>query len=339
LIIKDKEINKVKSATSKAGQKHELDVAFYLRRTFKNDDKIFIFNDLKIVQDDETAQIDHLILYPFGFILIESKSITGEVKVNPQEEWTRSYQGKWQGMSSPIKQVELQQKLLKELLFQHKADILGKILFKQQGFNGRCWDNICAVSSNTIIERDKMPLKISKQLVKAEFVCGKLNEIMKIRNPILNTLNPLDSRPQFTKNELESIVSFLKAKNISQTPNSAENNNTVSTKTVNKIASTENKITSSQTKNSTVSSPKQNQIKIILFCSKCNSHDKLEYRSGRYGYFLKCHACNANTPLKRSCPSCKSKDTKASKKRGQYTLSCLSCQESYYLETPVQKVI
>lgn len=339
MIIKDKEINQAKSAMSKAGQKHELDVAFYLRRTFKNNEQVFVFNDLKITQDHETAQIDHLILYPFGFILIESKSITGEIKINPQEEWSRSYQGKWQGMSSPIKQVELQQKLLKELLFAHKSDIVGKILFKQQGFNGRCWDHICAVSSNAIIERNKMPKKISKQLVKAEFVCDKINEIMKIRNPILNTLNLLDTRPQFSKNELKSIVTFLKTKNISYTPRSTESNNTEITKAIRTIASIEDKVIPSQTKYSTVSGPKQHQIKIILFCGKCNSPDKLEYRSGRYGYFLKCHACNANTPLKRSCPSCKSKETKASKKRGQYTLSCLSCQESYYLEMPVQKII
>ncbi|MBM7074247.1 NERD domain-containing protein [Shewanella sp. 202IG2-18] len=124
MIAKEKVQVATNSATSVAGDKQERDVAFYLRREFKDHPSVFIFNDLKITHNDENAQIDHLILYPYGFILIESKSITGEIKVNKHEEWTRSYRGNWQGMPSPIKQVELQQKLLKELLNENKASIL-----------------------------------------------------------------------------------------------------------------------------------------------------------------------------------------------------------------------
>ena len=117
LILKDKPTIKATSAMAKAGLKQEQDVAFFLRRGFKEHQKIFVFNDLKFCFNNETAQIDHLILYPYGFILIESKSITGEVLVNPQQEWSRSYQGTWRGMPSPIKQVELQQALLRDLMF------------------------------------------------------------------------------------------------------------------------------------------------------------------------------------------------------------------------------
>ena len=127
MILKDKELQNVKAANTIAGQKQELDVAFYLRREFKDHPQIFIINDYKFSFNNETAQIDHLIVYPYGFILIESKSITGEVTVNELGEWSRSSNAKWSGMPSPIKQAELQEKLLKEFLHHNRANILNKI--------------------------------------------------------------------------------------------------------------------------------------------------------------------------------------------------------------------
>ena len=63
-------------------------MAFYLKREFTKDDDIFVFNDLRFSYQGEYSQIDHLILHRFGFVLIESKSIYGEVKVNAQGEWS-----------------------------------------------------------------------------------------------------------------------------------------------------------------------------------------------------------------------------------------------------------
>ena len=114
MIIKNKETTSSKHVRQIAGEKQEQDVAFFLRRAYKDDPKVYVFNDLRFEYNDEVAQIDHLILYPYGFVLIESKSITGEVKVNKEQEWTRSYNKQWSGMRSPIKQVELQEKLLLE---------------------------------------------------------------------------------------------------------------------------------------------------------------------------------------------------------------------------------
>lgn len=333
MIFKDKEVRNTLTATEKAGQKQELDVAFYLRRAFKTHKSVFVFNDLKITHDEEVAQIDHLILYPFGFILIESKSIKGEVKINQQGEWSRSYQEKWHGIPSPIKQVELQQQLLRLLLHEHKANILSKIFFKQQSFGGRCWDNICAISSNAIIERTKMPNRISQQLVKSEFLCDKIHAIMKLRHPLFNSLNVLDTRPAFKQSELKSIALFLKNNDLSL-------KNPPQKSTENLVTSQDEDIKLPPSKIERVHessifdelSIKKAQKKLILFCAKCGNARNLEFRSGRYGYYLKCNACDGNTPLKRPCPSCKDKNTKVSKRRTKYTLNCLHCQESCALE-------
>ncbi|EPJ47575.1 MAG: hypothetical protein OFPII_11630 [Osedax symbiont Rs1] len=342
MIIKDKAAKSGSSAKEKAGIKQELDVAFYLRRAFKDHEQVFVFNDLKFRHNQETAQIDHLVFYPYGFVLIESKSITGEVKVNAEEEWTRSYNSKWQGMPSPIKQVELQQRLFREMLFEHKAEMLGKVLgLRQEGFGGRCWDNLCAVSSNAIIDRKAMPNKISKQIVKSEFLVEKLNSIMKLRNKILNAINIIESRPKFKPSEMATICNFILSQDVVE---KASRKITPQLSTVPDLNITVDKTSSvlstSVLDNEVVwQAPTDKEASILeaaaspspikklqLTCKKCGLGPKLTASYGKYGYYTVCDNCSGNTSMKQACPSCKSKKTKVSKKREIYTLSCQECE-------------
>lgn len=302
MIIKDKELQNVKAANAIAGQKQEQDIAFYLRREFKDHPQVFIINDYKFSFNDETAQIDHLIVYPYGFILIESKSISGEVKVNESGEWSRSYKGKWSGMPSPIKQAELQQKLLKEFLHHHRANILSKLFgLKQQSFGKRCWNSLCAVSSNSIIERESIPKNISDVVVKSEFLIDKVNEVMKLKNILMKTINVLDIRPDFSDEELQSITKFLIENGVSKT------------------------------KKKLIKSAISEPIDTILKCKKCNETSNYTAQHGRYGYFINCNECNTNTPMKMPCGQCHSKNTKVSKKKEKYTLNCSDCKNQLQL--------
>jgi len=310
MILKDKTLQNAVSPTAKAGQKQEQDVAFFLRRAFKDHKQVYVINDFKFTHNDETAQIDHLIVYTYGFVLIESKSIKGEVKVNGLGEWTRSLSNKWSGMASPIKQVELQQKLLREILHANRESILGKLLgMKQQSFGMRCWDNVCAVSSNAIIDRDSMPNNVSKQLVKTEFLVDKLNEIMKLKAYAITKLNPFDTRPDFNGGELESITSFLMAQ-------------LGDSKTVEKVVKQEVAPTSIKVEASADS---------ILQCKSCGEKSDYSAQYGRYGYFIKCNKCEINTAMKIPCVSCSSKNTKVSKKKETYTLKCGDCEQDNVL--------
>ncbi len=306
MILKDKTLQNAVSPTAKAGQKQEQDVAFFLRRAFKDHKQVYVINDFKFNHNDETAQIDHLIVYTYGFVLIESKSIKGEVKVNDLGEWTRSLNSKWAGMASPIKQVELQQKLLREMLHANRESILGKLLgIKQQSFGMRCWDNVCAVSSNAVIDRDSMPNNVSKQLVKTEFLVDKLSEIMKLKAYAITKLNPFDTRPGFNNDELKSITSFLMAQ-------------LGDSKTVEKVV-----------KQEVVNAPVQlrGNTDAILKCKSCGENSDYSAQHGRYGYFIKCNKCETNTAMKILCVSCDSKNTKVSKKKETYTLNCFDCEK------------
>lgn len=305
MILKDKTLQNAVSPTAKAGQKQEQDVAFFLRRAFKDHKQVYVINDFKFTHNDETAQIDHLIVYTYGFILIESKSIKGEVKVNDLGEWTRSHLNKWSGMSSPIKQVELQQELLKELLHENREAILSKILgFKQQSFRFRCWDNICAVSSNAVISRDSMPKGVSKQLVKTEFLVEKIQKVMNLKSNIFKVLS-IDSRPDFNDEELKSITSFLMAQ---------LDTSKIAEKVVEKY---------------TVAAPVKIKptVDAVLQCKSCGEKSDYSAQYGRYGYFIKCNKCGANTAMKMPCISCGSKNTKVSKRKESYTLNCDDCEQ------------
>jgi hypothetical protein len=302
MILKDKELKKVKAANSIAGQKQEQDIAFYLRREFKDHPQVFIINDYKFSFNNETAQIDHLIVYPYGFILIESKSITGEVKVNELGEWSRSSNAKWSGMSSPIKQAELQQKLLKDFLHHNRANIISKLFgVKQQSFGMRCWSILCAVSSNSIIERKSIPKKISDVVIKSEFLIDKVIKVMKLKNIIIKAISFFDTRPEFNGKDLQSITSFLIENDVSKT------------------------------KVEPIKAFTSEPIQTILKCKKCNEKSNYTAQQGRYGYYINCNECNTNTAMKMPCNQCHSKNTKVSKKKEKYTLNCSDCNNQLQL--------
>jgi hypothetical protein len=313
MILKNKTIKPASTPTSSAGQKQELDVAFYLRRAFKDHEQIYVINDFKFTHNDETAQIDHLIVYKYGFILIESKSITGEVSVNKEGEWSRSYNGKWFGIPSPIKQVELQQKLLRKMLSDNKKQILGKLLgLVQMDVGGFCWDAICAVSSNAIIDRSSMNKDVSEQLVKTEFLTDKLEDMMNIKGAVSRFFSN-DARPSFSIQELESITSFLLTK--SQDIDAVKGVKQMSVESVKDVRDSTSVVNEDT----------------VLKCKSCGEKSDFTAQHGKFGYFIRCNKCSTNTSMKLPCPKCNSTQTKVTKKKETYTLGCSKCISSVRL--------
>ncbi|QYJ90488.1 nuclease-related domain-containing protein [Shewanella halotolerans] len=342
MILKNKSLQTVHSAQAYAGQKQEQDVAFFLRRAFKDHPQVLVINDFKFSFNDETAQIDHLIVYTYGFVLIESKSIKGQVKVNQQEEWTRSHKGTWFGMASPIKQVELQQALLLQLLTHHRSEILGKLLgIKQQGFRLRGWEHLCAVSSDAIINRDTMPKQVSEKLVKTEFLVDKLNEIMNLKGKFTRLVNFTDTRPDFSQDELNSIADFLISHDFdnkhSQEQNEASESATWTHKNLEQDeividseaiqqAAQPQPIMPLQEAHSPYQAPQNDAVpQLKLLCKHCGESANYRPMYGKYGYYIHCNQCTKNTPMKQDCPQCQSKHTRVQKRQETYTLHCQEC--------------
>jgi hypothetical protein len=300
MIIKNKDNDLVSdSKRIKAGIRHENDVAFHLSRGFSESEDVMVLNDLTLSYGGNNAQIDHLIVHVFGFIIIESKSIYGEINVNDLGEWSRSYQGKWIGMPSPIKQAEAQMNILKPLLNEHAASLLGKLLGLQARFGGRQWDILCAVSSSSIINRKNIPKEINEAIFKSEFINDKIKALTK-----KSSFSLTDSRPVFKAEELANICSFL-----------TENGVPIQDNIPVQEAPPEKK------------SEGNTGTSVNLACKKCESSQNLTAAHGRYGYFLKC-TCGANTAMKTICSSCGSKNIKVRKSKNKYFSDCKDCHQS-----------
>lgn len=72
-----------------------------------------------------------LTVHRWGMFIVESKSVTEEVRVRPDgsggDEWTRVYRGTESGMSSPIQQARRQSEFLRTILRRHAGELLGKV--------------------------------------------------------------------------------------------------------------------------------------------------------------------------------------------------------------------
>ena len=313
MIVTEKEMSKSSNPLIASGDRQEKDVAFFLKRAFKDEKGIFIFNDYRFSFDGENAQIDHLILYPFGFLIVESKSITGQVKVNSFGEWSRSYKDNWRGMASPIEQMELQRELLNKMLTSHGNELLPNFSKSvTQGFGGRSWDCLCAISSNAIIERNEIPGKINNLLVKSEFLVEKIKEIMKLDKGLLSLKWLVDKRVRFSEFELNQVKNGL----------IAYQRGTKATSVVKAIETPIEPAAINQCKSNNGHH---------IHCKYCDNTVSLVPSSGRYGYYVTCDKCTKRTPIKGNCFHCGSAKTKTSKKGVEFNLVCEMCSN----KTPI----
>ena len=99
-----------------AGHRAEAQMAFYLKRFFAQSPEVDVLHDLRIELDGEVAQMDHLILHPWGLLIVESKSVVDSVQIEDDGQWLRWYNRRPQGMRSPIVQAKMQARLLQDVL-------------------------------------------------------------------------------------------------------------------------------------------------------------------------------------------------------------------------------
>lgn len=308
-----------------AGKQVERDTAYYLSVIAERIPGIYVFNDISFKNGDFNVQIDHLVLYDYGFIVIESKSVFGEVRVNELGEWSRSYKGEWYGFKSPFKQVEVQKYHLNEYLYLHRAKILKKVLMLQPSFGGREWSALACISSTSIIHREQAPKEIKDFIVKNEFLYDAVLRIVK-RNRILS------NTPKFTSKSMERIAAFLRQH---EGASSSEVGHVEAASEEAKVEPTVESANESQEEEPKQASPaplqapaddssKGKHKEVKMSCKKCSSVD-LEPRYGKFGYYFNCNQCSANTSMPKECPQCSCKSARTQKKGNNYFVACQSC--------------
>ena len=303
MIAKEKTEQPSEDPRRKSGDAAERQMAFYLRRSFGETPDVWIFNDLRIEREGEVAQMDHLVLHPFGIIIIESKSVTGEIHINQHLEFARVFGRKKSGMPSPIEQATRQGDLLRKLLIDHKKHLRKKAMFGliQGGFQHCPIQVLVAISDQGIIKRPRTKIP---ELFKADQVAPKAEEIISRHRKGHSLVTAEDKgygAYSFAPEETDKVLNFLKSRHADQPQRASI----------------------PDIKGPSAPPPSSIEKPVTEFrCDQCQSTD-LEIRFG-HSYYLKCRSCDGNTPIKHRCQKCE-KSTRLQKRRREFKAICQSC--------------
>ncbi len=311
MIAKTKDPASASNRFEQAGAAAEEQMAYYLRREFGDDDDIFILNDLRLSEDGDTAQIDHLVLHRFGFSIVESKSVSGEIEINEHDEWTRKWGQKRTGMPSPIQQAKRQAAFLQRLLIKHRADLRDKRLFGrvQAGFKHCTTDVHVAVSDRGIIKRHGAD---PPALTKADLICDRIREEIERHRKASRLLSRTDGDYglwQLSDAELVRVCDFLLARHTPRTTSASE-------------AATEQEAPRPRATDDAGSQAHSDST--TPRCKHCGSGD-LFATYGKYGYYFKCRACTKNTPIDYACSAC-GKEGRIRKAGTKFHRVCAACE-------------
>lgn len=302
-----KELEDVKSSDKfvQAGIAAEKQMAFYLKRAFGEEPNVLVLNGIRLVHNEDVAQIDHLVLHEYGMVIVESKSVSTQVSINEYGEWSRLINGKYSGMPSPVLQATRQGDFLKNFLQPHTETLLKKSLGIQLKFNKMPIDVIVAISDKGIIKRPKKAVKELKHVCKADQVVDNIQQLIKVYKKKENGFNLTLGPYILGKSARENISKFLLKKH---SPTGSP--------------TLEKRSTEPPSKATTESS----SSKIFAFCKHCNG-TRVDVVYGKYGYYLKCRECEKNTAIREDCLSC-GKKLRVRKDKAMFFLECRDCGSS-----------
>lgn len=282
----------------KSGRNAEVQMAHYLLRFFGKSDSVDVLNGIRIEQDGEIAQMDHIVLHPHGILIVESKSVAGSVQITDDGQWMR-WSPKYKkpfGMRSPVTQARMQCALLKELLTER---------VKTKGaFDNVRFDVIVAISDGGTIQWP--PSGALPDVCKADQIPEKVQAL------IQSLQTTLTNAPAVLSIEnRKRIAEFLMKKHMPVPPAELEEV---------AIDTTAPSIVSAITPGTTGGKLPNKECK---FCSS----DNLELNYGKFGYYFQCKACTKNTPLRFDCPAC-GEEGKIRKSGKDFFAECRSCTAS-----------
>jgi hypothetical protein len=292
-----------------AGRKAEEQMAHYLRRFFGSSPDVDVLNYLRIDLGGEVAQIDHLVLHPYGLLIVESKSVAGSVQIKEDGQWIRWFNKQPKGMRSPVTQAKMQLMLLKELLDR---------TVKQKGFFDQVrMDVLVAISDAGTIQWP--PSGALPEVCKADQVpdrvIQRVDQFRKIRQA-----------PDLLAPEHRRVIGeFLKRVHKPLDRAAADNETKPARPTGDAIA----------TKPPTSVQPEAvkpaAEVLPSKFCKHCGA-PALEIRHGQFGYYFFCKDCLKNTAIKFRCPSCKG-EGKVRKQGQDFFAECKTCAASKLFHT------
>jgi len=338
-----------KDPRQRAGAAAERQMAHYLHRSFSEDQGVYVLHGLRLEdpaqpeQDGSTGvcQIDHLLVHRWGLFIVESKSVTEEVRVQSDgsggDEWSRVYRGKEMGMPSPIRQAQRQSEFLRAFLQWHREELLGRqpvglrTIAKlaagtdQRGFKSAPIQLIIAVSDKGKIKRrggweePREPFRVF--VAKADLVAQKILQELGRHKSGPTAVGAESDRDygmwSMKAQEVESVAEFLAARHVDRSGASPPRSKRTAP----------NGDRGSSRNNADVSGHSTTPT-----CKHCGSND-LTAHWGKYGYYWQCDTCEQNTAMPVTCSACgtegiRGKGVRVRKDKATYTRDCEACGHS-----------
>ena len=289
MIIKELDPFSSDDKFAKSGRAAEENMAFYLRRFYQDDPTIYVLNGIRLEENNDAAQIDHLIIHPNGMIVVECKSVLGKLQLKEDGQWVRWYGNQSKGMGSPIKQAEMQ------------ITFLRKFLNNKTTNNHNFFDNLpieilIAISNDGIFIPPKNNPNAAPEVCKMDMVNERIDKILE------------RSKGQILTDRNMSLISeFLVAINkpLIKTPVP------IIVPAIEPIKAAEEP--------STYEITEQNK------CKHCGS-EHLEVNFGR-SYYFRCLDCDKNTSIVNKCNIC-NRTEKIRKEKNKFYTECQHCNTS-----------
>jgi hypothetical protein len=119
-------------------------MAYHLRRFFGKSEDIDVLNYLRVGSGTAVAHVDHLVLHPFGLLVVERENLVDRVQIKDDGQWLRWRNDTVSEMRSPITRAYLRALSLKAFLDKN---------VKQKGFfEGVELDILVAVPDTSVIQ-------------------------------------------------------------------------------------------------------------------------------------------------------------------------------------------
>ena len=292
----------------RAGDEAERQMAHYLDRAFGRDPTVHVLHDLRVVHEGDVAQMDHVLLHRHGVVIVESKSVSGEVHVNDRGEFERTHGRRRTGMPSPIEQARRQGELLRRLLAAHHTHLLGrmKLVRLQKGFGHLPVNVLVAIADRGIIRRGSAEVP---ELHKADLVPKAVDALLARHRRGAKLLTKIDEGWglwAMTEDELVTVSGFLRERHEPAGVTPAPVVETIPARTA----------PASPTTPAPADGP-------VWLCTHCHGVD-LEIAYGR-SYYFKCRGCDGNTPIHPECGACGER-ARLRKRRRRFDVVCRACE-------------
>ncbi|MDH2918658.1 MAG: nuclease-related domain-containing protein [Sideroxydans sp.] len=343
MIRKELDAFNVTDKFSAAGRAAEEKMAFYLKRFFSSSPDIFVLNGIRLEQAEDAAQMDHLILHPYGVIVVESKSVAGKIQIKDDGQWIRWYGKESSGMASPVTQAKLQLGFMRDYL---------NLAVKPKGvFDSYAFDVMVAISDSGLIlwpttgnlaevcKADQIAERIETRISE---LAKQVNaprpwtaeHLAKIADFLCATHKPLDFSnlgSNASKRHQEAVT-----KKVAHVEQQVAGIQALMTQSIARM--TANMLGSIATRHAQSAEMVTAHVPATSICTEhpvaataggickhCSSA-KVSVLYG-HSYYLYCHSCSKNTPLKSTCSSCGAPEI-TRKKSKEFFLECKACNTS-----------